>query len=325
GSVRRHQGNLAEVDLLFLDVLDRPAPLLDVPDDELNFDLDRRGVGHPALMAFLDVVFRLAEFVADKLQRGGFVEVLDRKDGLEHRLQADFLALVGGHPALQELVIRTLLNLDEIRNVDNLLDLAERTAHAKIARYLRLLSHYLLRLMRATDAGARNVKSRRRKDVPRAHGIAEKAVRNPRRHGQGRPAAPGVFRPVVVSQKACCSYLSSTVPPASSSFFLISSASALFTPSLTGLGAPSTRSLASLRPSPVSSRTTLITWIFLSPAPVSTTVNSSFSAAGAAPPAAAPDAAGPAATATGAAAETPSSCSSSFTRAAASISVRFFR
>jgi hypothetical protein len=54
-------------------------------------------------------------------------------------------------------------------------------------------------------------------------------------------------------------YLSSTEPPTSSNFFLISSASALVTLSLTAFGAPSTRSLASLRPKPVSSRTTLIT------------------------------------------------------------------
>jgi hypothetical protein len=51
----------------------------------------------------------------------------------------------------------------------------------------------------------------------------------------------------------------------------------------------------------------LITWIFLSPAETSVTVNSSFSSAGAAaPPAAA------AATATGAAAETPHLVSRSF-------------
>ena len=57
-----------------------------------------------------------------------------------------------------------------------------------------------------------------------------------------------------------------------------------------GLGAPSTRSLASLRPRFVSARTSLMTWIFLSPAAVRTTSNSSFSSsasAGAAPPAAA--------------------------------------
>src|SRR5947208_8123430 len=57
-------------------------------------------------------------------------------------------------------------------------------------------------------------------------------------------------------------YFSSTVAPASSSCALTESASSWFTPSLTGFGAESTRSLASLRPRPVTARTTLITWIF---------------------------------------------------------------
>src|SRR5262249_61414995 len=60
-------------------------------------------------------------------------------------------------------------------------------------------------------------------------------------------------------------YLSSTFAPAFSSTPLIFSASSLVTPSLTGLGAPSTRSLASLRLSPVMARTSLITSIFFSP------------------------------------------------------------
>src|SRR6266446_8661943 len=96
------------------------------------------------------------------------------------------------------------------------------------------------------------------------------------------------------------SYLSSTLAPSASSLALSFSASALGTPSLTALGAASTRSLASLRPRPVISRTALMTLIFLSPAADSTTLNSSLTSAGAA--AAAP---GAAATATGAAALTP--------------------
>ena len=55
-------------------------------------------------------------------------------------------------------------------------------------------------------------------------------------------------------------------PPASSSSALSLSASSFSMPSLTGLGASSTRALASLRPRPVAARTTLMTWIFLSPA-----------------------------------------------------------
>src|SRR5215510_14625945 len=116
-------------------------------------------------------------------------------------------------------------------------------------------------------------------------------------------------RGTVAAGRPC--YLSSTVAPASSSWALIESASSLARPSLTGLGAPSTRSFASLRPRPVTARTTLITWIFWPPASVSTTSNVDCSSAAAAP---SPPAAGApaAATATGAAAVTPHSSSSLF-------------
>src|SRR5205085_9360573 len=91
--------------------------------------------------------------------------------------------------------------------------------------------------------------------------------------------------------RASCAYLSSTFAPAFSSWALILSASSLLTLSLTGFGAPSTRSFASLRPRPVMARTSLMTSIFLSPAAARTTVNSVFSSTGAA---AAPPPAGPA-------------------------------
>src|SRR4029077_17097472 len=113
------------------------------------------------------------------------------------------------------------------------------------------------------------------------------------------------------------SYFNSTLAPASSSCFLILAASSFDTSTFTSLGAPSTRSLASLRPRPVIARTSLITLIFLSPASVRTTVNSVFSAAGAAAAAA-----GAAAAATGAAAETPHLSSRSLARSAASRTVR---
>src|SRR5690349_14373360 len=95
---------------------------------------------------------------------------------------------------------------------------------------------------------------------------------------------------------ACPTYFTSTVAPASVNFFLMASASSLFTPSLIGLGAPSTRSLASFKPRLVTSRTALITLILFAPAAVRTTVNSVFSSAGAAA-AAAPPPAGATATA----------------------------
>src|SRR5436190_7026785 len=101
-------------------------------------------------------------------------------------------------------------------------------------------------------------------------------------------------------------YFTSTEAPASSSCDLTVSASSWFTPSLTAAGAPSTRSFASLRPRPVTARTTLITWIFCCPAPVSTTSKEVFSSTAAPSPAAAPPGA---ATATGAAAVMPHSSS----------------
>ena len=104
-------------------------------------------------------------------------------------------------------------------------------------------------------------------------------------------------------------YFTSTLAPLSSSSFLIFAASSLLTPPLTSLGAPSTRSLASFRPRPVTARTSLMMLILFAPASLRTTVNSVFSSAAAA--------AGPAAaTATGAAAETPHFSSSSLDRSA---------
>src|SRR5688572_22356978 len=96
-------------------------------------------------------------------------------------------------------------------------------------------------------------------------------------------------------------YFTSTTAPCSSSLALTEAASSFETPVFTVCGAPSTRSLASFSPRPVSSRTTLMTWIFFAPESLRTTSNSVFSstAGAAAPPA--PPAAG-AAPPTGAAA-----------------------
>src|SRR5206468_7613352 len=101
-------------------------------------------------------------------------------------------------------------------------------------------------------------------------------------------------------------YFSSTVAPASSSFFLTAAASSLPMFSLTALGAPSTRSFASFRPSPVSSRTVLMTLIFDAPASLRMTENSVFSSTSAG--AAAPSPPPAAATATGAADTPQRSC-----------------
>ena len=115
-------------------------------------------------------------------------------------------------------------------------------------------------------------------------------------------------------------YLSSTLAPASSIAFLRFSASAFEIPSLILEGAPSTRSLASLRPRPQASLTAFTTASLAPPTSARTTSKESFSSAAAA----SPPAAGPAATATAAAAgsipySSLRTCASSFT----SLTVRF--
>ena len=86
----------------------------------------------------------------------------------------------------------------------------------------------------------------------------------------------------------------------------MSSASALDAPSLITLGAPSTNSLASFNPNPVTSRTALMTLTLAPPTSVNSTSNSSFSSA--------PPSAPAAATTTPAAADTPNSSSQAFTK-----------
>src|ERR1700733_1757568 len=106
-------------------------------------------------------------------------------------------------------------------------------------------------------------------------------------------------------------YLTVTEAPAPSRASFAFAAASLLTFSSTVFGAPSTRSLASLRPRLVSVRTSLMTWIFLSPAASRMTSNSSCSSASSAGAAApAPPAA---ATATGAAALTSNVSSKDFT------------
>src|SRR4030042_5836202 len=93
-------------------------------------------------------------------------------------------------------------------------------------------------------------------------------------------------------------YLISTVAPAASSFCFIVSASSLGTPSFTPCGGASTRSLACFNSRVVTSRTALMTSIFLSPKLFRVTVNSVFSSAAGAS-AGLSGAAGPAPNATG--------------------------
>src|SRR4029453_4924121 len=233
--------------------------------DEPQRDLQRDREGHPAVVAFLDRVLRLTEVVRVELEQRVVVVAGNREYRLEDRLQTGLLTPLRRGVLLQKVLVGPLLYLDQIRDLDDRRDLSEILATA--VPTLNRSCHTL---------------------------------------SWGRPSGPGLTESLIAKQSSVPgrAYFTETVAPCSSSFFFISSASAFVTFSFTAFGAPSTRSLASFRPSPVSSRTTLMTWIFFSPAAPRMTSNSVFSstAAAAAPPPAAP---GTAAPAIGAAADPP--------------------
>ena len=135
GAVGRHERHVAHVDVLLLDVLDRLGLGLgiDVEHDQPQRHLERRGVGHAALAALVDVVFRRFVFVLHELEMRGVAEVLDRKHRLEHRLQALGRPRALVRPGEQKLIVGRLLHLDQVRHFADFLDVPEDLANALTA------------------------------------------------------------------------------------------------------------------------------------------------------------------------------------------------
>ena len=243
GTVLGHDRDFPEVDLLLLHVADRLFSLGFIPCHEANGHLEGGRVGHAPLEALLDVVFRMFQRVSDELQRSRVVEILDREHPVEHRLETDILALLGFDRCLQKTLERTLLDLEKVRNLDDARSRRKRLSNARRKLGNGCFSHW------------RSISSQEKKsefcDANRISRLARTA-------GSREPPTGEV------SRKDGGGYLTSTWPPAPSIFSLISFASSCATPSLIGFGAPSTSSFASLRPSPVMPRISLITWIFLS-------------------------------------------------------------
>ena len=188
GAVLRHQGDVAVVDLLLLDVADGLGPRLRVlvPHHEADRDLQGHREGHAPLLALVDVVlelqahglvaglagdglvlvqaaaaravdlavparigdegggaegagppqlvetdepaalaFPVADRVVDELERAVLAQVADRKDALEHGLEARVFPVARQHAHLQEALVRVLLDLDEVGDGDRGLDLGE--------------------------------------------------------------------------------------------------------------------------------------------------------------------------------------------------------
>ncbi len=120
--------------------------LVDIEHDQPQRHLERRSIGHAALPAFVDVVFRRFEFVFDEFEHRGVGEIGDR----EYRFEDGLQALVG--PAAlrllhqQELVVGRLLNLDEVRHLRDFFDFSEKLPYALPTD--KRLRHHVLSLNR---------------------------------------------------------------------------------------------------------------------------------------------------------------------------------
>ena len=135
GAVRGHERHVAHVHVLLLDVLDRLGLGLgiDVEHDEAQRHLERRGIGHAALAALVDVILRRFVLVLDEFEMSGVGEVLDREHRLEDRLQPFVWTLALRRIHQQELIIRGLLDFDQVRHLADFLDVPEHLANALAA------------------------------------------------------------------------------------------------------------------------------------------------------------------------------------------------
>ncbi len=143
GALVGHQRQLAEVDLLAALLPDRLRLrfLVVIEDDEAQRHLERNREGHATVVALLDRVLRIAKVIRVELQQGIVVVVGDREHRLEHGLQPDLLTPVCRDVLLQERLVRPLLNLDQIRDLDDRRNLPEVLAAAPPALNRACHSH----------------------------------------------------------------------------------------------------------------------------------------------------------------------------------------
>ena len=136
GAVDRHQRHIAHVDVLLLDVANIALldVFLDVEDDEPQGHLERRRVGHAALLALLHIILRRFELIAHEVKLGAVRKILDREDRFQDRLNTAIHPLFRRRIHLQKLCVGTLLHLDEIRHRRDRRNTAESASSALAAR-----------------------------------------------------------------------------------------------------------------------------------------------------------------------------------------------
>ena len=130
GTVLSHQGDFPHVDFLLFNIFNCFVRGVAIIDDQANLDAQRGGVSHAAQLALLNIERRRTEAVADILKRCIAGEALNRKHGLECRVQTDLVTLVGRTILLEEVVIGIKLDRQQVRHIHHLGQFAEILADA---------------------------------------------------------------------------------------------------------------------------------------------------------------------------------------------------
>ena len=127
GPLVGHEGQLAQVHFLAALLADGLGLglLVLVVDHQAEGDLQRDGERHAPVVALLDRVLRIPEVVRVELEARVPVVIVDREDRPEDALQAGLFSPVGRDVLLEERLVRALLDLDEVRDLDDGRDLAE--------------------------------------------------------------------------------------------------------------------------------------------------------------------------------------------------------
>jgi len=127
GTLGRHQGDVAHVRFLLLDVahFHFARDLVTVAHDQLKLNFQGGGIGHTALHALLDLILRATKGILHELQRAGRVRAHDGENAQERFLKTDALAHVGQDVHLKKLVIAFFLRFQKIWHLHDRRNLGE--------------------------------------------------------------------------------------------------------------------------------------------------------------------------------------------------------
>ena len=115
-AVFRHQRHVAHIDILFFDVADGTGSrvFIDVPHNQAQRHTQRRGIGHAALDAFINVVFGLVQLVLHEFQFATAGKIFDRENRLQNFLQAGIGSFGCRNAYLKKLTVGALLYFNQI-------------------------------------------------------------------------------------------------------------------------------------------------------------------------------------------------------------------